>query len=121
MYYPLNQTTNEGLRKKIALLDRESDYEDIYRRRNNRKLVPRIGFTLKEEIASAQAEYLRTHGVTLAEAGEGPKGNQTMEEFLKEREKRKREELLAIKGRRFSWQRGLRRTTMRRSTTLLSL
>ena len=45
-------------------------------------IQPRIGFTLQEEIASAQAEYLRNHGV-VADIGEGPKENQTMEDFCR--------------------------------------
>ena len=61
-------------------LNREPVFEEIYKKRNARKMQERIGFTLKEDIASAQAEYLRNHGV-VAEVGEGPKGNQTMEEF----------------------------------------
>lgn len=73
---------NPQLNRKIQVLDREPIFEDIYRKRNARKIQPRIGFTLKEEIASAQAEYLRNHGV-VAEAGEGPRGNQTMEEFCR--------------------------------------
>lgn len=43
---------------------------------------PRIGFTLKEEIIAVQAEFLRNHGVVV-EAGEGPKDNQTMEEYCR--------------------------------------
>lgn len=78
----VNKTKNPALNKKVMILDREATYEEIYRKRNARKIQPKIGFTLQEEIASAQAEYLRNHGV-VAEVGEGPKGNQTMEEFRK--------------------------------------
>ena len=73
---------NAKLSKKVQELDREPIYEEIYKKRNARKMNPRIGFTLKEEVASAQAEYLRNHGV-VAEVGEGPKANQTMEEYCR--------------------------------------
>lgn len=78
------QNMNERLGRKVEVLNGEPVYEEIYRKRNARKIQPKIGFTLKEEIASAQAEYLRNHGV-VAEEGEGPKGNQTMEEFRRPR------------------------------------
>ena len=73
-----NHQAYRPLTNKIDQLNREKVYEEIYRKRKIRKIQPQIGFTLQEEIESAQAEYLRNHGV---EVGEGPNGNQTMEEF----------------------------------------
>lgn len=65
-------------------LNRELVYEDIHRKRTARKLQPTIGFTLTEEIKRAMVEYLRNHGMLNASIEDGPKENQTMEDYCTE-------------------------------------
>ena len=66
---------------KIERLNRESIYEEIYRKRNARKIQPMIGFTLLEEVKKAQIEYLRNHGHLNVTMDDGPKENQTMADY----------------------------------------
>lgn len=66
---------------KFENLNRESIYEEIYKKRNTRKIQPMIGFTLMEEIKKAQIEYLRNHGHMNVTMDDGPKENQTMSDY----------------------------------------
>ena len=70
------------LRKlKIEKLNREPLYTEIYNKRNAKKIQPMIGFTLIEEVKKAQLEYLRNHGLINFVMDDGPRENQTMEDY----------------------------------------